>query len=133
MAGNDSAKLGRAKPAYLCSAPEGFCNGKKTVDEGGRTHSSAEECLACSVRALQKQGYKRIGSRQFEHMTDPTKPVLTLDKHALRAKPGKQENAHYSKSSKMRNRSLTAEERNTPYHPKDIDGNPIVPNPMISD
>lgn len=42
-----------------------------------RIHQSSEEAFRCYARELERQGYKRVGAREFE---SPRGPVLVLDK-----------------------------------------------------
>jgi len=69
---------------YFCGTPESFCSGAKTafstpwpIGASQKTHGSANQAFKCYASYLLGQGYKKVGSREFE---TPDGSILVLTK-----------------------------------------------------
>lgn len=64
-------RVGRVKPAYVCSVPPKECGGRQTKYSQGvksptpKTHATPQECHKCLCRYLLSQGYTQLGPREF--------------------------------------------------------------------
>ncbi len=84
-----AVRIGRVKPAYVCSTPPSKCGGRQSKYSSGikgtgsagtpKTHSTPQECFACMRRHLLTQGYTLIENHTFRH-SDPNIPNLVLNK-----------------------------------------------------
>lgn len=68
---------------YLCGTPKEQCSAGLVGANNGlsgniKAHSTREEAFRCHVRHLLKQGYTRVGSREFASPNNG--PVLVLAK-----------------------------------------------------
>lgn len=81
--------------SFLCGVPGGFCQGSlKNVSFGSgiKVHGSSKQAFKCHKAYLIQQGYKQIGSREFQK---PGEPILVLTKESRfgeRLRSGKEDN-----------------------------------------
>jgi len=78
---------------YLCGVSELECIAPiKTVGSNSRkVHGSRSEAFACFRRAMEKRGYKRIGSREFRKEGEPVYVAAKRTKFGARLRAGKSE------------------------------------------
>lgn len=81
--------------SFVCGVPKDFCQGSiKNVSfgEGIKVHGSSKQAFQCHKAYLLLQGYKQIGSREFQQ---PGEPILVLSKEShfgVRLRSGKEDN-----------------------------------------
>ena len=69
---------------FTCGVPRNECNGAEVQltnslkSTGIKVHGTSEQAFNCHVRYLLKQGYKRLGTREFTK--DDDSPILILNK-----------------------------------------------------
>lgn len=104
-----------------CGVPIDDCNGQQVTlnaawtpdgiknKKSGKLHSSHEQAFQCHCAHLVKQGYKRVGGREFE---TPTGSVLVLDKKSRfgsEFRKGKAGDKSSSRFTPMRGRGAIVE------------------------
>jgi hypothetical protein len=110
----------------FCGTPDALCSGsivtanaawdwrrrsggKDVSPKSAKLHHSHQEAFKCHCRYLIGQGYKRVGSREFE---SPSGPVLVLDKQShfgMEWRKGKEGDKSGSRFVPMRVRGGIAE------------------------
>ena len=85
-------------PSFMCGVPRGLCQGTfrkvskglRSFDDAVKTHGSRLQAFDCYKAYLLQQGYKRIGSREFQKAGEPI-TVLTKKSHfGARLRSGKE-------------------------------------------
>src|SRR5262245_13009112 len=76
------AASGKRRKRRLCGVPPQECSGaavrhSPTLPAGIRSYATPEEAFACYRAWLRRQGYRQVGSREFESPQDGRIIVLT--------------------------------------------------------